>query len=70
MENLRRGELTPEEQEIRNREHSDAGNKLKDAEYCAELASTDLEQVGTWVLVVSHGSIANTFQMSMVLLVS
>jgi hypothetical protein len=58
MEDLMKGESTPEEQEIRNREHNDAGNKLKDVEYCAELKSTDLEQISMWVLVVSHGSIA------------
>jgi hypothetical protein len=58
IEDLVKGELTLKEQEIRNREHSDAGNKLKDVEYCAELKSTDLVEAGMWVLVVSHGSIA------------
>jgi hypothetical protein len=58
MEDLMKGESTPEEQELRSREHRDASNKLKDVEYCAELKSTDLELVGMWVLVVTHGSIA------------
>jgi hypothetical protein len=58
LEQLVNGEATPEEQEIRNREHRGASKKLKDVEYCAEQKSTDLELVGTWVLVSSHGSIA------------
>jgi hypothetical protein len=53
------GEATEEEQENRNREHSDAGNKLKDVEYCTEKKETDLELVtGMWVWVASDESIA------------
>jgi hypothetical protein len=58
IDHLKKGEATPAEQAIRNREHSDAGNKLKNVEYCAELKSTDLELVSMWVSVASHGSIA------------
>jgi hypothetical protein len=58
IQQLKKGEATPEEQAIRNREHSDSGNKLKNVEYCDERKSTDLEIVSTWVLVASHGSIA------------
>jgi hypothetical protein len=58
IQQLKNGEATPEEQAIRNREHSDAGNKLKNVEYCDERKGTDLEIVSTWVLIASHGSIA------------
>ncbi|KAJ8581209.1 hypothetical protein M405DRAFT_634361 [Rhizopogon salebrosus TDB-379] len=42
---MNKKEATAEEQEIRNREHSDAGKKLKDVEYCAEAKCTNLVQV-------------------------
>ncbi|KAG1718293.1 hypothetical protein EDB19DRAFT_952071 [Suillus lakei] len=46
MEQCARGQASPEEQqEIRNREHSGAGRKLKDVESCAKLKSTALEIV-------------------------
>ncbi|KAJ8592837.1 hypothetical protein M405DRAFT_931233 [Rhizopogon salebrosus TDB-379] len=45
LEQLVNGEATPEEQEIRNREHRAASKKLKDVEYCAEQKGTDLELV-------------------------
>lgn len=46
LEQLSKGEATPKEQEIRNREHRGASKKRKNAEYCAEQKSTDLELVG------------------------
>jgi 23S rRNA maturation mini-RNase III len=59
MDGLMKGEATEEEEKIRNREHDDAGKKLKDVEYCAERKVTNLELVtGMWVLVASHESIA------------
>ncbi|KAG0706642.1 hypothetical protein DFH29DRAFT_900607 [Suillus ampliporus] len=45
MEQCANGEASQEEQEIRNKEHSGAGKKLKDVEYCAELKSNTLTQV-------------------------
>lgn len=49
FEDIGKGEATPEEQEIRNREHRAASKKEKNVEYCAEKKVTDLDLVGTWV---------------------
>jgi hypothetical protein len=56
FEDIGKGEATPEEQEIRNREHSAASKKMKNVEYCAEKKVTDLDLVGTWVFA-AHGLI-------------
>jgi hypothetical protein len=45
MDQCARGQATPEEQELRNREHSGAGRKLKNVKYCTELKTTALESV-------------------------
>lgn len=46
MEQCTKGQANlKEQQEIRNREHSGAGRKLKDVKYCTELKSTALEFV-------------------------
>ncbi|KAG1871608.1 hypothetical protein F4604DRAFT_1768978 [Suillus subluteus] len=45
MDQCAKGKATPEEQEIRNREHSGADRKRKDVKYCTELKSTALEIV-------------------------
>ncbi|KAG2144729.1 uncharacterized protein EDB93DRAFT_533364 [Suillus bovinus] len=46
MEQCAKGQATPQEQkEIRNKEHSGAGRKRKDVQYCTELKSTALVSV-------------------------
>ena len=54
FEQLGRGEATPEEQQIRNIEHSGTRKKQKNVKYCAEKKFNDLEQVSTLVFVASH----------------
>jgi hypothetical protein len=57
MDQCAKGQATPEEQELRNREHSGADRKMKNVKYCTELKTTALESVGTWVVVNHHVSI-------------
>lgn len=45
MDQCAKGQATPEEQELRNREHSGADRKLKNVKYCTELKTTALESV-------------------------
>lgn len=45
MDQCAKGQATPEEQEIRNKEHSGADRKMKNVKYCTELKTTALESV-------------------------
>jgi hypothetical protein len=54
MDQCAKGQATPEEQEIRNKEHRGADKKRKNVKYCAELKDTALETVGMWVVVDNH----------------
>ncbi|KAG2141054.1 hypothetical protein DEU56DRAFT_797004 [Suillus clintonianus] len=45
MDQCAKGQASPEEQQIRNREYSGASRKMKDVKYCTELKSTALEVV-------------------------